>query len=128
MTLWPTLVRTVRRSHCPRVRPRVEMLEERALPSFIDAGSYTVGKNPDAVAVADFNGDSTDDLAVLNLNSDTVSVLLGNGDGSFQPKKNYATGNYPGSLAVGDFNGDGFPDIAVANHNSDTVSVLLNNG
>jgi hypothetical protein len=53
-------------------------------------------------------------------------VLLGNGDGSFQPAQSYAAGPSPVSVAVGDFNGDGFPDLAVANDNAGTVSVLLN--
>ena len=44
-----------------------------------------------------------------------MSVLLGNGDGTFQAAVNYAVGNAPYSVAVGDFNGDGKPDLAVAN-------------
>src|SRR5262249_19175487 len=57
-----------------------------------------------------------------------VSVLLGNGDGSFQDPVYYATGSYPSSVVVGDFNGDGIPDLAVANYGSSHVSVLLGNG
>jgi hypothetical protein len=128
MALWLTLVRKVRRSACPHARPRVELLEARTLPSFIDAGSYTVGKTPMAIGVADFNGDGTDDLAVVNIGADTVSVLLGNGDGTFQPKHDYAVGDRPSAVAVGDFNGDGIPDLAVANSNSLYVSILLGNG
>jgi hypothetical protein len=56
-----------------------------------------------------------------------VSVLLGNGNGTFQPAVNYAV-SYPRSVAVGDFNGDGKPDLAVANAGSNSVSVLLGNG
>ena len=50
-----------------------------------------------------------------------MSVLLGNGDGTFQPAQTYAAGAVPRSVAVGDFNGDGKPDLAVANQNSDTT-------
>ena len=54
-----------------------------------------------------------------------MSVLLGNGDGSFQDAVNFVAGRYPSSVAVGDFNGDGKADLAVANRLSSNVSVLL---
>ena len=58
-----------------------------------------------------------------------MSVLLGNGDGTFQPAASFAAGAVPVSVALGDVNGDGRPDLAVANGGSDsTVSVLLGNG
>ena len=81
--------------------------------------------------MADFNGDGKPDLAVANHNvSNDVSVLLGNGDGTFQTAQNFAAGLTPSSVAVGDLNGDGKPDLAVANNSRDsgTVSVLLGNG
>jgi hypothetical protein len=80
--------------------------------------------SPVSVAVGDFNGDGKLDLAVTNTVG--VNVLLGNGDGTFQPAQFFNTVSYPVSVAVGDFNGDGKPDIAVAGGNS--VSVLLGNG
>ena len=76
------------------------------------------------VAVGDFNGDNKPDLAVANETSNTVSVLLGNGNGTFAAKVDYATGGYPNAVAVGDFNGDNKPDLDVANYSSDTVSIL----
>ena len=57
-----------------------------------------------------------------------MSVLLGNGDGTFQAAVSFATGSVPTSVALGDVNGDGRPDLAVANALNDTVSVLLGNG
>src|SRR5436309_8229507 len=60
--------------------------------------------------------------------SSTVSVLLGNGDGSFGAQTDYGTGYLPTSVAMGDFNADGKPDLATANGGSSTVSVLLGNG
>jgi hypothetical protein len=59
--------------------------------------------------------------------SQDVSVLLGNGDGSFQAAQNFGAGSFPVSVAVDDFNGDGLPDLAVANDSSNNVSVLINN-
>jgi hypothetical protein len=79
------------------------------------------------VAVGDFNGDGHPDLAVTNNDSNSVSILLGNGDGTFQPAINYAVGIAPHGLAVGDVNGDGLPDVVVANGGGN-VSVLLGNG
>jgi hypothetical protein len=84
--------------------------------------------NPVSVATADFNGDGKLDLAVVSENSNIVSVLLGNGDGTFQLKADYSVGSRPVFVAVGDFNGDGRLDLAVANSEGGDVSVLLGNG
>jgi hypothetical protein len=84
------------------------------------------------VAVGDFNGDGILDLAVANGSGNSVSVLLGNGDGTFRPARSFAAGNTPWFVAVGDFNGDGRLDLVVAHlgdqHVSVFVSVLLGNG
>jgi hypothetical protein len=77
--------------------------------------------------VGDLNGDGKPDLAVASAMGG-VFVLLGKGDGTFQPAVNYAAGGFPGSLAVGDFNGDGKADLAVANVLSHDVSILLGKG
>src|SRR5206468_2887014 len=84
--------------------------------------------NPSAVAAADFNRDGPADLAAADSNSNTVSVLLGNGDGTFQTARNVVAGSGPSSAAVGDFNGDGSADLAVTAYYSNLVSVLLGNG
>src|SRR5215467_7993313 len=89
--------------------------------------NFDAGRAPESVAVGDFNGDGTPDLAVANIGSNNVSVLLGNGDGSFQAAQDFGAGIWPISVAVGDFNGDGKPDLAVANYGSNNVSVLINN-
>jgi len=60
--------------------------------------------------------------------SSTVSVLLGNGDGTFGIKADFGAGAYAQSVAIGDLNGTGSPNLAVANYGSSTVSVLLGNG
>src|ERR1700722_4161577 len=80
--------------------------------------NYIVGTNPDCGATGDFNSDGKLDLAIGNLSSATVSILLGNGDGTFAAKHDFVTGTDPRSIAVGDFNGDGKLDLVVANHAS----------
>jgi len=96
--------------------------------TFQPAVNYAVGNWPNSVAVGDFNGDGSPDLAVANVNSNNISILLGNGGGggTFQAAVNYAVGSWPRSVAVGDFNADGQPDLAVSDVASDNVSVLLN--
>ena len=74
-----------------------------------------MGSGPDALVAGDFNGDGRTDLAVANDGSNDVSVLLGNGDGTFQPQVTYAVGTGPAALVAGDFTGDGRTDLAVAN-------------
>ena len=68
------------------------------------------------------------DLAVANTASDNVSILLGNGRGTFGTATNFAVGDFPSSVAIADFNSDGDLDLAVTNQGSDTVSILLGNG
>ena len=63
------------------------------------------------MVVADLNADGKQDLIVANSGDNTISALLGNGDGSFQSQQTYAVGIDPEGLAVGDVNGDGIPDI-----------------
>ena len=74
------------------------------------------GTAPFSVATADFNGDGKLDMAVTNGGSNKISILLGNGDGTFQAAVNYPAGTNPTSVTVGDFNGDGKLDLAVANN------------
>jgi hypothetical protein len=85
---------------------------------------------PISVAVGDFNGDGTPDLATADFNIDKVSVLLGDGAGGFAPAIGFGLGAgiSPVSIAVGDFNGDGTPDLATANEAGSKVSVLLGDG
>jgi hypothetical protein len=99
--------------------------------TFLPAQAFPAGSSPQSVAVGDFNGDGIPDLAVANYtypNPGTVSVLLGQGDGTFQSPQSYYAGGLPFSVAVGDFNGDGKQDLAVANYGSNNVSVLLGKG
>ena len=100
--------------------------------TFQAAVNYSDGSLPVSVAVGDFNGDGKLDLAVANVAAGnvgpgSVSVLLGNGDGTFQTAVDYSVGSNPNFAAVGDFNGDGTLDLVVANTTSNNVSILLGN-
>ena len=91
--------------------------------------SFPAGLDPFDIVTADFNGDGIPDLAVANYTSPKqchVSVLLGNGDGTFQPPVQFRVGISPAQLVVADFNHDGKPDIATINGGSSTISILLN--
>jgi hypothetical protein len=81
--------------------------------------------NDCTAAVGDLNGDGKLDLAVRNSPANTVSVFLGNGDGTFRMPIGFATGPNPNQVTLGDFNGDGRLDLVAANLNGTTVSVLL---
>jgi FG-GAP-like repeat len=100
---------------------------------FPTAGGAGIGPGG-AVAAGDFNGDGRLDLAVPNVNANTVAVLLGNGDGTFRSFVEYPTSVGPSSVACGDFNGDGRLDLAVTNAGpsegtfANSVSILLGNG
>src|SRR5438067_1547326 len=96
--------------------------------SFGAKTDFGTGAEPISVAVGDFNGDGKLDLAVANVGSNTVSILLVTGTGTFGAKTDFGTGSGPRSVAVGDFNLDGKLDLAVANGSGNTVSILLGTG
>jgi hypothetical protein len=114
---------------------------------------YTTGTFPIDVIAADLDGDGDLDIAAPNTNSNTVSILLNTGNGSFGAKTDVATGATPRTIAAGDLdrngsmdivttnstsatdhvsiadlNGDGYPDIAATAYNESIVSVYINNG
>src|SRR6266566_4644496 len=99
-------------------------------PLFNPQTEYVAGsqQGPSNIVVGDFNGDGKLDLAVTGYSKNNVSVLLGNGDGTFQAPRTFPVGIHPAQVAVGDFNGDVKPDLVVSNVDSNTISVLLGNG
>ena len=113
--------------------PTVWVLMGNGDGTFQTKVDYPTNPNPVSVAIGDLDGDGKADLAVGNLTLGspalgTVTIMLGNGDGTFQPNSYAATGNGNRSVAIGDLNGDGKPDIVTANWLDGTTSVLLNNG
>lgn len=102
-------------------------------PCATGAGVYGVGGFPESVVTGDFNGDGILDLASADsfgtIDFDgTVSVLLGNGDGTFADSQQFQVDPGPYGLVAADLNGDHLPDIVTANLDSDNVSVLKNTG
>ena len=104
------------------------LINPNAAPSFADQATFATGSSPFSVKVGDVNADGKPDLIVTNNNSNSVSVLLGNGNGTFQTQTTFATGSSPLSVTVGDVNADGKLDLIVANLLDSSVSVLLGIG
>jgi len=104
--------------------------------TFQNGVEYPVGPRAAWVAVSDLDLDGKPDVIVANAGGNSpanytpgnISVLLGNGDGTFQNALAYKAGIRPFRGAIGDFNGDGMADIAVANATGNDVSILLNDG
>ena len=96
--------------------------------------TYPVGTVPRGVAAADLNSDGKMDLAVTNFGDSNlndkggVSILLGNGDGTFQSAKTFNAGNMPESIAIGDFNRDLAPDIIAVSETGNVLNLLFGNG
>src|SRR4026209_1271998 len=90
----------------------------------------TVGRSPGSVEAGDFNNDKFIDLAVSSETDSTVTILLGNGKGSFTEAAGspFLAGPQPNDIAIKDFNNDGNPDLAFANHENKFLTVLLGNG
>jgi len=88
------------------------------------------GSAPYSVAVADFNNDTYLDIAVTNSETDSITILFGYGNGSFEIGVIYSTGDRsrPYTVAIGDFNNDNISDIAVANSGTSNIFLLYGYG
>lgn len=106
----------------------VSVLLGDGMGGFGERTAYPIGIAARGTGVADFNQDGTLDLVVANTNaaSNSVSVLLGDGNGGFGEKTDFPVGDGPRKITVGDFNLDGKPDIATPNTRSNNVTILLN--
>ncbi len=95
---------------------------------FPNVATYVVNLAPRGISLGDIDGDGILDLVAANTGGGgggTVSVQLGNGDGTFQAKTDYTVGAQPTSAALADFNGDGLLDIATSDGGPSTSTILL---
>lgn len=90
--------------------------------------SYKVGKNPTTITAADLNHDSFTDLVTTNISSNTLSILLGNGDGTFRDQVQLNVCKEPRALAMSDFNHDDHADVVLACSGADEIALLLGHG
>jgi hypothetical protein len=95
--------------------------------SFALASTVSFPNDVFSITAQDFNQDKNLDFAVANQTANEVSVVLGNGNGTFSSTiSTYSTDSGPAAVASGDFNKDGYPDLVTANSSANDVSVLLN--
>ena len=95
--------------------------------AFGPSANFATASQPNYVQSSDFNGDGITDL-VAGCEGNSISILLGNGNGTFQAPQFITAGSAPMAVTVGDFNGDGKMDIAAANYFSNSVSIFIGNG
>jgi hypothetical protein len=126
VTFLPTFADKV--SGAFNLSPAVFPCDTRPFPEVLTP----VGNSPYSTTIGDFNEDGLPDLAVANAGSNSVSVLLGAGAGSYNPATDYQVGVNPRAIAAADFNNDGNLDLAVVNSNTDfapgSISILLGTG
>jgi FG-GAP-like repeat len=89
----------------------------------------STGSGPaNEMAIGDLTGNGNLDLVTANQNDGTVSVFMGNGDGTFQPAVTYSAGSGADAVVAGNFLGNGTVDLAVADYNTNQVTLLGNDG
>ncbi|CAF1601455.1 unnamed protein product [Adineta ricciae] len=100
--------------------------------SFINQITYSINRNaqPYDVIISDFNKDNCSDIAVANYATNSISVFIGYGNGTFSSQKTFSTGSNSGptSLVSSDINGDKLLDIIVANYDSNTIGIFYGYG
>jgi len=120
-----------------KIGSNIEILLGNSRGGFGPAKSFAAGNQPEGLVATDFNHDGHLDLIVSDFGTfpndhGGVSLLLGNGDGTFQSPVSFGAGDFPVGIATGDFNGDGNPDAVVADFGTSvgvaSVTLLLGNG
>jgi uncharacterized repeat protein (TIGR01451 family) len=114
-------------THAPSISPIISQPVDsvKATTFALPITTYSTGAGPISIAVGDFNHDGFADLVTANYTANTVSVLLGHGDGTFARNADYSAGTQPEQVVVADFNNDGNQDLAVANSQSENISIFL---
>ncbi|HEY1771836.1 MAG TPA: FG-GAP-like repeat-containing protein [Gammaproteobacteria bacterium] len=101
---------------------------EHAVGIGTPAPTYATGGDPLSLTIADLNGDGIPDIVVANFTDNTLSILYGNGDGTFQSAVAVPVGKGPMFVTTADMNNDGKPDLLINNNLDNTLGVLLNLG
>ena len=101
---------------------------ESGVPTIGGPPLTTTGAGATGLAAGDLNGDGATDLVILDSGEDTLSVLVGAGNGRFAERVDHAVGARPNEVALGDLDDDGKLDAVVVNRGDSSVSVLLGNG
>src|SRR5713101_3559567 len=96
--------------------------------NYAPAVNYATGSAPAGLTTGDFNRDGNIDIVVTNDGGSSLSLFLGNGDGTFKPAVTIPVGSVPISVAAADFNEDGNLDLAVSLENSTAFQLLFGNG
>ena len=104
--------------------PPISFSARRDTP--VGSGNILGGDAPSDLTIADFNGDGRPDVAVLSSSTNSLFVLMNQGNGSFRASKAINVGLVPGAVVAGDFNGDGKQDLAVVSLSG--LGILLGNG
>jgi len=107
----------------PQIQEKASISIQNLPMFFIAIVKMSTGRD---IRLLRVNKDKKIDLSVANYNDDTISVLFGNGDGTFQNMTVYPTGTSPTCIISGDFNNDNKPDLAIINEQSNDISVFLN--
>ena len=112
-----------------RLTNKTDRTLDVAPSTFAARVDYPAGTGPAGLASGQFSSSGNPDLAVADFTGDTVSILLGNGDGTFQPATALPAGTGPIAIATGVFNNvSGHVDLAVVNQTAGTVSIFPGNG
>jgi hypothetical protein len=99
-----------------------------AFDTFTEDGIVPLGQRASPSDTTDFDGDGIVDLVVANLDANSVSIVLGNGDGTLTKSQDLPVSGEPRGVAVADIDGDGDADVVNTNADGDNLSILVNDG
>lgn len=129
----PIIVADVNGDGVPDIVTRYHVVLVNPAAIFAGGGTPFLSMAPAGLGVqdmvaGDFDGDGRLDIVTANAGDNTVSLLLGSGDGNFHQPQRFATDGEPDAIVVGDFNGDGFPDLAVGKEIQPGIQIFFGDG